>query len=114
MSKLVDDVKTGIKGIRGAGDALRGGVLEGTDQAFDNNSNHPETQAAQAKNRAVTEKGKQDVRNVDDMFARREWERKGVTGTPQAAPANQPATTTTTTTTGGPNAPAPTSTGHEV
>ncbi|KAI0101069.1 hypothetical protein F4814DRAFT_104280 [Daldinia grandis] len=78
MSKLIDDVKTSLKGIRGAGDAIRGEAMEVTDQAFDNNQNHPETQTAQAKNRMIAEKGKQDVKNVDNMFAQREWERKGV------------------------------------
>ncbi|KAF3055115.1 hypothetical protein GL218_07729 [Daldinia childiae] len=78
MSKLINDVKTGIKGIRGAGDAIRGEAMEVTDQVFDNNPNHPETQTAQTKNRTIAEKGKQDVKNVDNMFAQREWERKGV------------------------------------
>lgn len=85
--------------------------MEVTDQAFDNNPNHPDTQASQAKNRAITEKGKQDVRNVDEMFARREWERKGVSGTAGEGvpPAHH---STTANTTGGPNAAAPTATGH--
>ncbi|KAI1800232.1 hypothetical protein F4811DRAFT_540145 [Daldinia bambusicola] len=78
MSKIIDDVKTGLKGIRGAGDAIRGEAMEVTDQAFDNNQNHPQTQTAQAKNRAIAEKGKQDVKKVDNMFAEHEWERKGV------------------------------------
>ncbi|KAI1445525.1 hypothetical protein F5Y02DRAFT_127701 [Annulohypoxylon stygium] len=78
MSKIVEDVKTGLKGIRGAGDVIRGDFLEATDQAFDN-KNHTQTQASQSKNRAVADKGKQDLKNVDEMFARREWERKGVT-----------------------------------
>ncbi|KAI1472146.1 uncharacterized protein F4812DRAFT_407639 [Daldinia caldariorum] len=78
MSRIVDDVKTGLKGIRGAGDAIRGEAMEVTDQAFDNDQTHPETQTAQAKNRAIAEKGRQDVKKVDDMFAQREWERKGV------------------------------------
>ncbi|KAI8959398.1 hypothetical protein F5Y11DRAFT_304006 [Daldinia sp. FL1419] len=78
MSKIIDDVKTGLKGIRGAGDAIRGEAMEVTDQVFDNNQNHPQTRTSQTKNREIAEKGKQEVRNVDDMFAQREWERKGV------------------------------------
>ncbi|KAI1391761.1 uncharacterized protein F4822DRAFT_104893 [Hypoxylon trugodes] len=105
MSKIVEDVKTGIKGIRGVGDAIRGEVLDATDQAFDN-KNHPETQSSQLKNRTIAEKGKQDVRNVDDMLARREWERKGVSD------AERPASTHHSATTGEPNAPAPTATGN--
>ncbi|KAI2776004.1 hypothetical protein F4815DRAFT_449713 [Daldinia loculata] len=85
MSKLINDVKTGLKGIRGAGDAIRGEAMEVTDQAFDNNQNHPQTQTAQTKNRAIAEKGKQDVKNVDNMFAQREWEHKGVPRTDGAA-----------------------------
>ncbi|KAI1137661.1 hypothetical protein F5Y05DRAFT_77044 [Hypoxylon sp. FL0543] len=106
MSKIVDDVKTSLKGIRGAGDAIRGEVLEATDQAFDNNQNHPVTQASQAKNKAIAEKGKQDVKGVDEMFARREWERKGVSGADGAAPTYHTAATDAS------NAPAPTATGN--
>ncbi|KAI0839365.1 hypothetical protein F5Y06DRAFT_295391 [Hypoxylon sp. FL0890] len=108
MSKIVDDVKTGLKGIRGAGDAIRGEVLEAADQAFDNNHNHPETQASQAKNRAIAEKGKQDVKDIDEMFARREWERKGVSGADGAVPAHHPAGTDAS------NAPAPTANGNGI
>jgi hypothetical protein len=75
-NKIIDDVKTGLKGIRGAGDALRGGVMEATDQAFDNNQNHPETQASELKNRTITEKGKSDMQAVDDRLADRERERE--------------------------------------
>ncbi|KAF4343554.1 hypothetical protein FBEOM_2463 [Fusarium beomiforme] len=78
MSKLVEDVKSGLKGIRGAGDALRGEVLDATDQAFDPNPNHPETLKDRIDNRTVAEKGKQDMKNADNMIARREWEHKGV------------------------------------
>ncbi|KAF4987716.1 hypothetical protein FGRMN_10212 [Fusarium graminum] len=78
MSKLVDDVKAGLKGIRGAGDALRGEVLDKTDQAFDTNPNHPETLKAQVDNKGIAEKGKQDMRGADDMIARREAEHRGV------------------------------------
>ncbi|KAI3317384.1 hypothetical protein HD806DRAFT_372318 [Xylariaceae sp. AK1471] len=73
-NKIVDDVKTGLKGIRGAGDALRGGVMEATDQAFDNNQNHPQTQASELKNRSLAEKGKSDMQAVDDRLADRERE----------------------------------------
>ncbi|KAI1212123.1 uncharacterized protein F4807DRAFT_388252 [Annulohypoxylon truncatum] len=111
MSKIVEDVKTGLKGVRGAGDAIRGEFLDATDQAFDNNKNHPQTQASQTKNRTLAEKGKQDLRNVDEMFARREWERKGVSGTgpagqTEAVPMQQ------STTTAGSNVPASTESGN--
>ncbi|KAF5656987.1 hypothetical protein FCIRC_13421 [Fusarium circinatum] len=78
MSKIIDDVKTGLKGIRGAGDAIRGEALDATDQVFDTDPKHPETLKDSADNRAIADKGKQDMRGVDDMIARREWKKKGV------------------------------------
>ncbi|KAM5522523.1 hypothetical protein FOXYSP1_16414 [Fusarium oxysporum f. sp. phaseoli] len=78
MSKLVEDVKSGLKGIRGAGDALRGEVLDATDQAFDTNPQHPETLKDRVDNRTIAEKGKQEMHGADNMIARREWEHKGV------------------------------------
>ncbi|KAI1177890.1 hypothetical protein F4777DRAFT_576702 [Nemania sp. FL0916] len=79
-SKIIDDVKTGVKGIRGAGDALRGNLMQATDQAFDNSSNqnhHTHTQAAsEVKNESIAEKGKRDIQAADDMIARREQERE--------------------------------------
>ncbi|KAI0487731.1 hypothetical protein F4859DRAFT_510299 [Xylaria cf. heliscus] len=75
-SKIVDDVKTGLKGVRGAGDALRGTLMQATDQAFDNKRNHAETQASQLKHQAVTDKGKSDMQAVDDRLATREQERE--------------------------------------
>lgn len=38
MSKIVGDVKSGIKAVRGAGDTIRGTAMEVTDQALDSNS----------------------------------------------------------------------------
>ncbi|OTA99602.1 hypothetical protein M426DRAFT_324997 [Hypoxylon sp. CI-4A] len=114
MSKIVEDVKTGIKGIRGAGDAIRGEVLDATDQAFDNNQNHPQTQASQTKNRAIAEKGKQDVRNVDEMVGRREWERKGVSTTGTEGTGTGTAPVHHSTATGAPGAAAPTATGNGI
>ncbi|KAF5602445.1 uncharacterized protein FSUBG_7752 [Fusarium subglutinans] len=78
MSKIIDDVKTGLKGIRGAGDAIRGEALDATDQVFDTDPRHPETLKDSADNRAIADKGKQDMRGVDDMIARREWKKQGV------------------------------------
>ncbi|KAK8023913.1 hypothetical protein PG993_011979 [Apiospora rasikravindrae] len=86
MSKIVDDVKSGLKGIRGAGDAIRGSAMEVTDQAFDNNSNHPQTQLAQAKNHNIAEKGKQDIAGTDHMVARHEQKHGKHTAGTAAAP----------------------------
>ncbi|KAI0130413.1 hypothetical protein BJ170DRAFT_593923 [Xylariales sp. AK1849] len=95
MSKLVDDVKSGLKGIRGAGDAVRGTVLEATDQALDNNTKHPATQESQMKNHAIAEKGKHDIRGADEMMARHEWQKKE-----GYAPASSTTSTHTSGTTG--------------
>ncbi|KAI0405498.1 hypothetical protein F4802DRAFT_562044 [Xylaria palmicola] len=75
-SKIVEDVKTGVKGIRGAGDALRGNLMGAADQAFDSNQNHPETQASELKNQTIADKGKKDMQAVDERLAGREQERE--------------------------------------
>ncbi|KAI5459138.1 hypothetical protein BGZ63DRAFT_447654 [Mariannaea sp. PMI_226] len=91
MAHLADDAKTALKGIRGAGDAIRGEMLDAADRAFERDPNHPTSIATNAKNQAIREKGKADVRNVDEMFARHEWNRKkGVEGQGYQPPPNQP------------------------
>ncbi|KAI1260368.1 hypothetical protein F5Y18DRAFT_256285 [Xylariaceae sp. FL1019] len=75
-NQIIEDVKTGIKGIRGAGDAIRGSAMGAVDQTLDN-GDHPTTQASELKNQSITEKGKQDINAVDDMVARREQEHRG-------------------------------------
>ncbi|KAJ4212986.1 hypothetical protein FSOLCH5_013789 [Fusarium solani] len=92
MSKLVDDVKSGLKGIRGAGDAIRGEVLKATDQTFEKNPDHPATVESRTENEGIAEKGKRDLRGADEMLARHEWKRKGVASPAQGAAAseNQP------------------------
>ncbi|KAI0441622.1 hypothetical protein F4803DRAFT_408722 [Xylaria telfairii] len=74
-SQIIDDIKTGVKGIRGAGDALRGNLMQATDQAFDNNQNHAATQASQRKHETLAQQGKSDMQAVDDRLAAREQER---------------------------------------
>lgn len=98
MSKIVDDVKSGLKAVRGAGDTLRGSSMKVTDQALNNSGNHPETVTSQAKNRTLAEKGKQDMKMADEVGLReREKEaNRGVTGTGSTVPG--PAATTTRTT----------------
>ncbi|KAF7557833.1 hypothetical protein G7Z17_g374 [Cylindrodendrum hubeiense] len=89
MSRIVDDVKSGLKGIRGAGDVLRGGLMEATDNAFE-----PEGTVVpqQNKNAAVKEKGKQDIKGADEMVSRHEWERKNRAAGRQAQVAGAPTT----------------------
>lgn len=89
MSKLVGDVKSGLKGIRGAGDAIRGEVLKATDQAFEKNPDHPTTVESRTENEGIAQKGKRDMRGADEMLARHEWERKGVAPPAQGAAASE-------------------------
>ncbi|KUI71499.1 hypothetical protein VM1G_07047 [Cytospora mali] len=70
-TKVAQDIKAGLKGIRGAGEAIRGGTLEATDELFDNSPNHPETQASKLENRSIMEKGKQDLRGADNAIGQR-------------------------------------------
>ncbi|RYO91754.1 hypothetical protein DL764_008239 [Monosporascus ibericus] len=93
MSKVVGDVKSGLKAARGAGDAIRGSAMEVTDQAFDRDPNHPETVASRTRNHALVEKGKQDMHLSDEEIALRERQREakhsttGTANTPAAASA---------------------------
>ncbi|ERS96781.1 uncharacterized protein SPSK_01296 [Sporothrix schenckii 1099-18] len=97
MSNFLNDVTTGLKGIRGAGDALRGELMEAVDQTFDNNPSHPTTAAATNKHHTIAEKGKADMAAADDMVARHEQahrEKKAAeTGTAGAAFRNRGAET---------------------
>ncbi|KAK7916929.1 hypothetical protein PG985_010537 [Apiospora marii] len=87
MTGIIDDVKSGLKGIRGAGDAIRGTAMEKTDEVFDNDNNHPQTQVSQAQHRGLVEKGKQDIAGTDHMVARHEQKHGKQTATGGAAAA---------------------------
>lgn len=89
-NKTLDNVKAGLKGIRGAGDAIRGSAMEATDQAFDSQPNHPETRGSATKNHAIAEKGQQDLRHADEMLARHKQTNKTAAETPGAGPRRQP------------------------
>lgn len=84
-TKVADDIKAGLKGIRGAGEAIRGGTLEATDELFDNNPNHPETQTSKLENRSIMEKGKQDMKNADGVIGKGH----GVAGSQQTVRGSQ-------------------------
>lgn len=71
MSKVVEDIKSGLKGIKGAGDAIRGSTMEATDELFDQGANHPQSAASQTKNRALAEKGAQDAKLADSDIGQR-------------------------------------------
>lgn len=72
MSNLAQDIKSGLKGIKGAGDAVRGSVLQAGDELFDpKGANHPDTVAAQAKNRTIAEKGAAEAKAADNDIGAR-------------------------------------------
>jgi hypothetical protein len=81
MSNIGQDIKSGLKGIHGAGEALRGSVNEAADQVLDTNAKHPAAQESQIENRGVIEKGKTEVDGADNMIARHEAKHRG-TGAP--------------------------------
>lgn len=76
-----EDIKAGIKGIHGAGEALRGSVNTAADQALDTNEKHPAAQQSQLKNASIAQKGKSDIAGADSMIARHEAKHRG-TGAP--------------------------------
>lgn len=100
MTGIIDDVKSGLKGIRGAGDAIRGTAMEKTDEVFDNDNNHPQTQLSQAQHRGIIEKGKQDIAGTDHMVARHEQKHGKDTATGAAAASEPVASSTANTATG--------------
>ena len=59
--EAVGGAKGILKGIKGAGDTLRGTVNESVDTAFGDRE-------GQAKNRAVKEKGEADIQRADQHF----------------------------------------------
>lgn len=71
MSKIAKDVKAGLKGIRGAGEAVRGDAMEAADELLDQNPNHPQTQVSETKNQAIKEKGKAQLESADSAIGHR-------------------------------------------
>lgn len=72
MSGIAQDIKSGLKGVKGAGDAIRGSVLQAGDELLDpKGSNHPDTAASHAKNRAIADQGEAEAKAADhDIGAR--------------------------------------------
>lgn len=71
MSNLAQDIKSGLKGLQGAGDAIRGKALALGDELDPKGADHPDTVAAHAKNRALADKGAAEVKAADgDIGAR--------------------------------------------
>lgn len=69
--KISDDVKSAFRGIRGAGDAIRGtamGVVDSTAHSRD----------GEVRDRTLAEKGLDDMRNADQRFGQRREERHRV------------------------------------
>ncbi|KAH8658410.1 hypothetical protein BX600DRAFT_552538 [Xylariales sp. PMI_506] len=73
MSKIVDDIRSGLKGIRGAGEVARGEANAAADHAFDNEHKHAANQQSELRHQAVADKGRRDINQADEMVARHEW-----------------------------------------
>ncbi|KKY32645.1 hypothetical protein UCDDA912_g07351 [Diaporthe ampelina] len=86
MSKVAEDVKAGLKGIRGAGEAVRGGAMEATDELLDQNPNHPQTRVSETKNQAIKEKGKQQLASADDTIGQHHGTRANTAAAARGAP----------------------------
>lgn len=72
MSNIAQDIKSGLKGIKGAGDAVRGNILQAGDEILDpKGANHPDIAAAQAKNRAIAEQGAAEAKAADNDIGAR-------------------------------------------
>lgn len=71
-SNIAQEIKAGLKGIHGAGEAIRGSTLEATDELLDNGGpKHADTQASKLQNQTIKEKGKQDLRGADAVIGKR-------------------------------------------
>jgi hypothetical protein len=57
-NKVGNDIKAAVKGIHGAGEAIRGTINQSVDTAFND-------KAGEVKNRAVTENGINEVESAD-------------------------------------------------
>ncbi|KIW80856.1 hypothetical protein Z517_03879 [Fonsecaea pedrosoi CBS 271.37] len=58
---IVDDIKSGLHGIHGAGDALRGGAMEVLDSVF-------HKQEGEQRNREIAAHGLAEMRGTEDRF----------------------------------------------
>lgn len=77
MTNIGNDIKSGLKGIHGVGETLRGTVNEAADQALDTDAKHPASQASQLEHRGTAAKGKAEVDGADSMIARHEAKHGG-------------------------------------
>jgi len=58
---IVDDIKSGLHGIHGAGEAIRGGAMEALDGVF-------HKKEGEAKDRDIYERGLAEMRGAEDRF----------------------------------------------
>ncbi|KIW33117.1 uncharacterized protein PV07_04608 [Cladophialophora immunda] len=61
---IVEDIKSGLHGIHGAGDALRGGAMEALDTVF-------HKQEGEERNREIAEHGLAEMRGTEDRLEER-------------------------------------------
>lgn len=58
---LSDQIRSGVKGIHGVGEAIRGTAMQATDEIF----NSPE---GAAKNKVIADRGAEDARQADNVI----------------------------------------------
>ncbi|KAK6204062.1 hypothetical protein LQW54_008523 [Pestalotiopsis sp. IQ-011] len=86
MTNIGNDIKSGLKGIHGVGETLRGTVNEAADQALDTDAKHPASQASQLEHRGTAAKGRAEVDGADGMLARHEAKHGGNAAQAQSQP----------------------------
>ncbi|KAI1827591.1 hypothetical protein F4861DRAFT_491887 [Xylaria intraflava] len=89
-SNTIKDLKTTIKGIQGASEALRGEALATLDRALDPDPNDPQTRAAAEKNQAIADQGKRDMQALRDRLAGQKGQPDEVEGVKESQPQSQP------------------------
>ncbi|CAN8104564.1 unnamed protein product [Discula destructiva] len=101
MSSIAQDIKSGLKGIKGAGDAIRGQALQAGDELLDpKGSHHPDTAAAHEKNRAIAERGAAEAKVADNNMGARHGVAKETVGHHTTGPVSTAGTVPDTTGTG--------------
>lgn len=76
-----DQIRSGLKGIHGAGEAIRGTAMEEVDKALDPKSS---SRVGASENQAVAEKGKADMKVADDTLGHNHGVHSGAANTAPA------------------------------
>lgn len=71
--EIVDDIKSGLHGIHGAGEVIRGGAMEALDGVFHKYD-------GEARNREIVDRGLAEMKGTDDRFEDRHHPQQGEVG----------------------------------